>query len=309
MVSDSRPDTPVRLVRVEEKATTEELTRQLLAKCTFEGLAGPQRCGVSGGADSIALLWLATQAGLQVEAVYVDHQTRSTTNQEATFVSNIAKRFGASFSTVQVEVNATSDLEQQWRIARHKVLGPHAMLGHTADDQAETLLINLMRGAAVHGLAGIEPGPRHPILALRRFETEAMCAALDIEPFEDPSNSDSRYQRNRVRAELLPLLNEIADRDCVPGLNRTAKHCQSVTEFLTESTIDIDPVDTRTLATLPRALASQVLREWLRDELNHPVSSAELERVLEVVDHKVIACEISGGRRVARTDGMLRVES
>ncbi len=294
---------------MEAKPSIDSLTEELLSRCNFGDGADWHRCGVSGGADSVAMLWLATQAGLDVEAVYIDHGTRKTASEEAMFVSEIARRSGARFSSVRVEVDATSDLEQQWRIARHDALGPNAMLGHTADDQAETVLINLMRGAGVSGMAGIEPGPRHPILSLRRSDTESICEAIGIEPFIDPSNSNPKHQRNRVRSELLPLLNEISQRDCVPNLNRTARHCQSVADFIKESSIDIDAADTRFVSQLPEPVAAHVLREWLRDELGHPISSAELTRVLEVVNHKVIACEISGGRRIARTDGVLRVET
>ena len=294
---------------MEKECSLESLTQELLTRCEFGDPNIARRCGVSGGADSVALLWLASQAGIDIEAVYVDHATRETANQEAAFVASIARRFGTRFSSERVEVDATSDLEQQWRIARHEALGPDAMLGHTADDQAETVLINLMRGAGVHGLAGIEPGPRHPILNLRRTDTEAVCEALGIEPFTDPTNKDLRYQRNRVRGELLPLMNQIANRDVVPSLNRTAQHSRSIADFLTDSVIDIDATNTRIVSKLPKPLAVEVLREWLRDELGHPIGTAEVNRVLDVVHHKVIACEISGGRRIARTDGVLRVES
>ena len=79
------------------------------------------------------------------------------------------------------------------------------MTGHTADDQAETVLLNLLRGAALDGLAGMDPG-RRPLRRLRRAETRALCAELDLTPVADPSNDDPAFRRNRVRHELLPLL-------------------------------------------------------------------------------------------------------
>jgi tRNA(Ile)-lysidine synthase len=102
------------------------------------------------------------------------------------------------------------------------VLPAGALTGHTADDQAETVLLRLLRGSGGDGLSGIEPGPRHPILALRRIDTEAVCAEVGIEPVRDASNVSPAMLRNRVRHELLPLANDIAGRDVVPLIARTA---------------------------------------------------------------------------------------
>ena len=95
------------------------------------------------------------------------------------------------------------------------------MTGHTADDQAETVLLNLLRGASLPGLGAVRPGPTRPLLALRRAETVALCAAMDLTVVNDPSNHDPRHLRNRVRHELLPALADLvagvakiaADRD------------------------------------------------------------------------------------------------
>ena len=114
------------------------------------------------------------------------------------------------------------NLEARARAARQSALPAGALTGHTADDQAETVLLRLLRGSGGDGLSGIEPGPLHPILALRRSETEAVCAELGIEPVRDASNASPAMWRNRVRHELLPLANEIAGRDLTPILARTA---------------------------------------------------------------------------------------
>ena len=90
------------------------------------------------------------------------------------------------------------------------------------DDQAETILLNLLRGSGADGLAGMEPGRRHPLLGLRRQETHAVCAAMGLEPVRDPSNDDPAFLRNRVRHELLPLCADVAGRDPVPLLARQA---------------------------------------------------------------------------------------
>lgn len=280
----------------------------LLARCTFPPAGTDVVCAVSGGPDSLALLALATAAGLRVTAVHVDHGLRPSSADDAHVVAAAAGRFGASVRTERVEIEPGPDLEQRARLARRAAIGPDAMTGHTADDQAETLLINLLRGAGVSGLASMEPGHRHPILALRRSETHRVCAELGLEPVMDESNDDPRFVRNRVRHELLPLLTDISQRDPVPLLTRTADHARQTSEDLDHLASGLDPTDTRTLQQQPLSVAAAALRNWLRDDLGHQPSSAELDRVLAVVRHDVAACELSGGRRLSRHSGYLRLE-
>jgi tRNA(Ile)-lysidine synthase len=265
-------------------------------------------CAVSGGADSLALLALAVEAGLEVTAVHVDHGIRPGSVAEAEVVAAAATRFGARFRAEAVTVAGGPDLEQRARLARREVLGPDALTGHTADDQAETVVINLLRGAGPAGLAAMRPGPPHPLLGLRRAETEALCSHLGLVPVEDPSNHDPRFVRNRVRHEVLPLLAEVASRDPVPLLCRTAGHCRATSDDLESLAVTVDPADTAALRRLPATVAAAALRSWLRDASGHPPSTAELDRVLAVVRHEVRACQLAGGRRVARTAGRLRLE-
>jgi tRNA(Ile)-lysidine synthase len=282
---------------------------ELLARCTFPAAGREVIAAVSGGPDSLALLALACQADLVVTAVHVDHQLRPGSAGEAAVVEAAAERFGARFRAERVEVGDGPDLEQRARLARRRVLGPDVMTGHTADDQAETMLINLLRGTGVAGLAAMSPGHRHPILGLRRSETHALCAELGLEPVTDPSNDDPRFVRNRVRGELLPLMADISDRDPVPLLTRSANRARELHRAIAGLAVDVDPTDTRAVARLPAAVAAEALRMWLVDELGHPPSAAELERVMAVVRHDAVACELSGSRRVCRTDGVLRVEA
>ena len=114
------------------------------------------------------------------------------------------------------------NLEARARAARFAVLPDDVATGHTMDDQAETILVNLLRGAGADGLAGMEPGARHPILGLRRHETHALCAAAGLAPVCDESNDDPAFVRNRIRHELLPLCAQVAGRDPVPLLARQA---------------------------------------------------------------------------------------
>lgn len=295
----------------------ERLVAELLPRCTFPdphassigGAPAGLVAGVSGGADSLALLVLARAAGLTVTAVHVDHGLRPGSAAEARVVEAAAARFGAGFRAESVQVEPGPDLEQRARDARLAVLGRNAMTGHTADDQAETVLLNLLRGAGPAGLAAMVPGPRHPLLALRRAETEALCRALGLDPVDDPSNRDPRFRRNRVRHELLPLMADIADRDPVPLLARTADLARSLQADLDHLAAGLDPTDTRALAAAPVGVATAALRRWLVDDRGHPPSAAELDRVLAVVRHEAVACELAGHRRVARRDGILRVES
>ena len=136
----------------------------LLAACRFPPAGSPLTCGVSGGPDSLALLVLGVGAGCDVTAVHVDHGLRDGSADEAEVVRAAAAELGAAFRAERVDVGAGANLEARARAARHGVLGPDCALGHTADDQAETILVNLLRGAGVDGLAGMRPGPRHPIL-------------------------------------------------------------------------------------------------------------------------------------------------
>ena len=282
----------------------------LLARCTFPGPGERLVCGVSGGADSLALLVLAVAADCVVTAVHVDHGIRPESSVEAVFVAEVAARFGVAFRSESLTIEPGPNLEARARLARHEVLGPEAALGHTADDQAETMLVNLLRGAGPDGLAGIRPGHRHPILALRRSETEAVCAIEGLEPFHDPSNLDPSFVRNRVRREVLPLMADIAERDPVPVLVRQAELFADVADHLRAAAAAIDVTDARALAAADVVLARVAVREWLRRDRPelHPPDAATVGRVLAVARGEAIGTEVGGGRSVRRTSGCLRLD-
>jgi tRNA(Ile)-lysidine synthase len=271
---------------------------------------------VSGGADSMALLILACAGGLDVLAVHVDHGIRAGAGGEADVVAAAAGRFGARFEARSVEVRAGSDLEARARRARYDALPPGVLTGHTADDLAETVLLNLCWGAGIDGLApmgiraGSGPPVRRPLLGLRRSQTVALCAAVHIVPVEDPSNTDLRFRRNQVRHRLMPLLAEIAARDPVPVLVRQAALLGDDADFLEELAAGLDPTDAARLSAAPLPLARRAVRRWLRsggDAEDHPPSSSDVARVLDVAAGRAVACQITGGRRVARSGGRLRV--
>jgi tRNA(Ile)-lysidine synthase len=273
----------------------------LLARCTFP--EGDVTCAVSGGADSLALLVLAVEAGCHVTAVHVDHGLRAGSAEEADVVRDAAARYGARFRAEKVDVPPGPNLEARARAARYAVLPPDVLTGHTADDQAETVLLNLLRGAGLDGLAGMRP-EGHPILALRRAETDALCTAEGLTPVVDPSNADPAHRRNRVRHELIPLLNDIAQRDVVPVLARQAALLRDEADALDAAALD--PTDAAALTAAPPALARRSIRRWLTTD--HPPDAATVERVLAVAQGEANATDAGGNRRVARTNKVLRLE-
>lgn len=278
---------------------------ELLANCTFPAPGTEVVCAVSGGADSMALMILAIEAGCRVTAVHVDHRLRACSHTEAEVVAAAAIRFGASFASKTIHVATGPNLEARAREARYAVLPDDVMTGHTADDQAETMLLNLMRGASSSGLAAMRPGLRRPILALRRSTAARLCAALDVTVVDDPSNRDTAFLRNRVRHELLPAMNALAQRDLVPVLTRQAGLLRDDADLLDELAAAIDPTDAKQLAAAPLPLARRAVRRWLATD--HPPDAATVDRVLRVADGSASGCDIGSGRRVERSRQRLRL--
>jgi tRNA(Ile)-lysidine synthase len=303
----------------------------LLPRCVFPPTGSPLTCAVSGGPDSLALLVLAVAAGCRVTAVHVDHGLRPGSAAEADVVAEAAARFGAAFRRERVVVPDGPNLEARARAARFAVLPPSVATGHTMDDQAETVLLNLLRGAGLDGVGAMPPGPEHPLLALRRTETTGLCAAVGLTPVTDPSNDDRRHLRNRVRHELLPLLADLGRRDPVPLLARQAAVAREDTALLDILAAEAvtDPTDAVALSAAPRPLARRAVRRWLRGSAataaaggragtdragtdragdRHPPSLAEVERVLAVAAGRAVGTELAGGVRVHRTAQRLVID-
>jgi tRNA(Ile)-lysidine synthase len=280
----------------------------LLARCTFPEPGRPVVAAVSGGADSTALLVLAVEAGCAVTAVHVDHGLRPGSAAEADHVAALASDLGVPFRAARVHVSPGPNLEARARDARRLVVGREAMTGHTADDRAETVLLQLIRGAGTTGLAGIRPGPAKPILGLRRHETRQLCADRGLAVVDDPSNRDPAFVRNRVRGEVLPLLDAVAGRDTAALLARAAALLDEDDRFLDDLAAALDPTDARALAAAPAVLARRAVRAWLiASSPPYPPDLATVERVLEVARGNARGTEVGGGRRVQRTAGQLRV--
>jgi tRNA(Ile)-lysidine synthase len=288
------------------------LAAGLLARCTWP--AGDSvSLAVSGGADSLALLVLARSAGLAAVAIHVDHGLRPGSAGEADVVADAATVWGAGFRSMHLDVSPGPNLEARARAARYGALPPDVLTGHTADDLAETVLLNLARGAGLDGMAAMarHGGPVRPLLAIRRAETHALCAEVGLVPLVDPTNAELRLRRNAVRHRLLPVLAEVAGRDPVPVLARQCGLFADDAAYLQHLAEGIDPTDAGALAAAPLPLARRAVRRWLRETAGaerHPPSAAEVARVLTVAKGGAVACEVSLGRRVARSGGRLRLD-
>ena len=279
---------------------------ELLARSTFPPPGTAVPCAFSGGPDSTALIWLAAAAGCTPIAHHVDHGLRADSADDAERARTIAERLGIEVVVHVVDVPPGPNLEARARAARFAVMPARVATGHTADDQAETVLLRLLRGAGTTGLGAMVPGPEHPILGLRRHETAALCDGLGIVTVTDPTNRSPDPWRNRIRHELLPLAADIAHRDVVPILARTADLLRDDDAFLDELAATIDPTDARAVASAPPVLARRALRAWLT-EAGYPPDRASIERVLAVARGDAVACEIAGGRRVERSNQHFRI--
>lgn len=282
--------------------------------------APPVVVGCSGGPDSLALLALASAAGCSPIVVHVDHGLRADSAADADVVARAADRFGARFRAVRVEVAAGSNLEARARATRYDALettrrrlGASAVLvGHTMDDQAETVVLNLLRGSAGSGLGGMAPRTGtlvRPLLGLRRSETEAICAELDLEPVRDPMNEDPAFRRVWIRTDVLPRLAAGAQRDLVPVLARQAELLRTESAFLDDLAAAAWPNTTaraRDLVVLDPVLARRAVRCWLGSP---PPRAAEVDTILAIARGERRAVELAGGRRVWRTAGMMRHQS
>lgn len=299
-----RPDRGVRCRpdRIDERHV--ELLDSLLARCEFPS-SDELICGVSGGPDSLALLVLACWSGRRAQAVHVDHGLRPGSDREFALVQTVATEWGASARSVTLHLDDGPNLEARARAARREVLPVGTLLGHTADDRAEWVLLALIRGAGLDGVASMDAHVR-PLLRLRSSETRQLCSELGLRVLDDPHNLDDRFRRVRVRREVLPLLDDIAARDTAPLLDRFASLAAEDVALLDELAAALDPTDCIALAAAPRPLARRAVRSWLRAD--HPIDAAATERVMEVVTGHRIATELPGGRRVSRSRQRLRLE-
>ncbi|ALX03708.1 tRNA lysidine(34) synthetase TilS [Aeromicrobium erythreum] len=283
----------------------------------------PVVLGVSGGADSLALAacaaFVADRDRRPVRAVVVDHGLQAASTDVADRAADQVRGLGLPAEVVRVVVGSAGGPEGAARSARRAALldaaGPEGvvLLAHTLDDQAETVLLGLGRGSGPRSLAGMAAvdGPwRRPFLGLRRADTEAVCTARDLRWWDDPHNRDPALRRVRVRHEVLPLLDDVLGGGVAEALARTADQLRDDTALLDTLAGEVaDPADVATLAALPPALRSRVLRRLAHELGARPGELAASH--LAALDRLVTdwrgqdRVELPGHVAVRRADGRL----
>jgi tRNA(Ile)-lysidine synthetase-like protein len=204
----------------------------------FSGVDGPIVIALSGGPDSAAIASLAVTAGVPFRCIHIDHQLPGSEVMRKAAIAIVAE-LGVELEVVVIEPEAAS--ETALREARYEALlrrvraGETLVTGHTSDDQAETVLLNLLRGTGPRGLAGI-PARRGPIvrpfLDVSAAELRAVAADRGLPFVDDPENASTRHLRNRIRNELLPLIEGGYQPAVRATLNRTARHMSDLAEVL-----------------------------------------------------------------------------
>lgn len=287
--------------------------------------------GVSGGPDSLSLLHLLVKGNLhapsRVVVGHLNHRLRPSATDEANFVAQLCGQWGLECQIGEVDVAALADrnsltIEEAARVARYRFLGRlardagsgHVMVGHTADDQAETVLMHFVRGAGLSGLRGMAPdsalhgylGIRlvRPLLNVRREQVLTYCRRFDLEPVYDPSNEDLTFFRNRLRHELLPLL-ETYNPQIRERLLRTADVVRADVAFLESETEDaLSSLQTEhdensilmeleLWRALPLSLRRRTLRQavWQLRKSLRDVSYAPLEQARRVAEQGPVGAE------------------
>jgi len=301
----------------------------------------------SGGADSLALAVatreVAERSGRPYAALVVDHGLQAgsagVAGRAAATLADLGYR-DVAVVRVAVDLAAGQGLEASARTARYAALDAAAraglpltgppeaggrtsapatvLLGHTRDDQAETVLLGLLRGSGTRSLAGMAPRTGaylRPLLDLTRATTEQVCRERALVPHEDPHNADPAYARSRVRHRVLPLLEAELGPGTAAALARTAFLARDDADLLDELAAAADPgtatLGCDELGALPPALRRRVLRRWISRESGSGPSAGDLtlahvravEQLLEDW-HGQRGVPVPGGA-VARRDGRL----
>lgn len=269
---------------------------------------------VSGGRDSVCLLHLLVDQGFKNLVVcHLNHQLRGLfSNDDAAFVREQAELLGLPFEIGRLNVKRLAEehklsLEAAARAARHEFFAACAdrqktkniLLAHHADDNAETILFNLLRGSA--GLKGMVTATKlkvgrktltflRPLLQTRRAEITEWMQERRIQYRDDHTNLQPVHTRNRLRLEALPLLNEIMDRDVTPAIVRAAAHTQENEACLASLLESLDLLDPQgrlflpKLRELPETLQRRALFDYLTSKKIRDLSSELLDRCLTLLD-------------------------
>jgi tRNA(Ile)-lysidine synthase len=266
-------------------AEVRRAVRTLLDRATPD--SGRLAVAVSGGADSLALAaaaaQLADRRGLVLHGLVVDHRLQP---GSADVAARAAKQLAAmgfpEVRVLEVDVRGPGGPEAAARTARYAALraalpAPDSLvlLGHTRDDQAETVLLGLGRGSGARSIAGmrpVDPPWARPLLDVPRSVTARACADLGLDPWQDPHNADPGFARVRLRHEVLPLLEDVLQGGVAKALTRTAAQLREDAEALDafaarvlDRTRRDGELDVAELAGEPPAVRRRVLRRWLLD--------------------------------------------
>jgi tRNA(Ile)-lysidine synthase len=260
----------------------------------------PLAVACSGGADSLALAaataHVASRWGRAVHGLVVDHGLQPGSADVAARTADQLNGLGCGeVHVLRVRVGGRGGMEAAARRARYAALAEArpdnalVLLGHTLDDQAETVLLGLGRGSgprSITGMRALDPPWARPLLGVRRSTTAAACEALGLEPWADPHNADSRFTRVRLRTEVIPLLDEVLHGGVSDALARTAAQLREDSDALDVLAVSArervetgGAIDACALAAQPPAIRRRVLRGWLLDHGVPEVSDAHLRAV------------------------------
>jgi len=299
-----------------------------------EGVPATVAC--SGGADSVALAaalaFEAARTQRPAGLICVDHGLQPGSAAVSDQVGVLGYELGLDpVRVLRVAVSpAGNGLEAAARTARYAALQPFTaagpvLLGHTADDQAETVLLGLGRGSGPRSIAGMraeQGGYLRPLLALRRATTEAACAALGLPVWQDPHNADSRFRRVRLRREVLPLLEEVLAGGVTEALARTAEQLQAdldTLDLLAHRALSAAAVPDGSGADPPGGLSAAVLGEqpdgvlgralkaWAERGGAGPLTAGQVRQLCRLVrDWRGQGpIDLPGGYRAERASGTL----
>jgi tRNA(Ile)-lysidine synthase len=286
---------------------------------------------VSGGADSLALAYAlvkeAPALAITLIGVTVDHQLQSGSADQVKKVQSVLKDMGYQEVLIEkVDVVEKSGLEADARSARYAALDSvaHAFgasqifLGHTRDDQAETVLLGLARGSGTRSLSGmavVNGKYARPLLNLTREQTVAACAEAELQPWNDPHNENEKFTRVKVRNKVLPVMESEIGPGIAAALSRSAAILRDDADALDEmaqaviSRVDLKDLDCAALAELPRAIRSRILRAaiYAAGAPSGSISADHLAAVEALVTSWRGQGEASlpGGVKVARISGRL----
>ena len=253
--------------------------RNALTDCTAGDLI---LVAVSGGADSLALAYAlsleAPKLALRVEGVTVDHQLQSQSSVQAERVVAALTKMGIEKThVIKVDVDITDGLEASARRARYEALDACAektgaeiiLLGHTRDDQSESVLLGLARGSGARSLSAMAARNGkylRPLLSITREETLGACAEAQLDPWDDPHNADKTFTRVRVRTDVIPNLEKNLGPGISAALARTASLLRDDADALDQlaeqefSAHDPISLEISRLEKLPKAIRTRVLR-------------------------------------------------